>query len=61
MILLPIVARELRVASRRAATYWTRFTAGFLAIVIGSIVGEKCWAFGEKHGSATDVITTLIT
>jgi len=48
MILLPIVARELRVASRRAATYWTRFTAGFLAIVIGSIV----WAisFRESPG-----------
>jgi ABC-type transport system involved in multi-copper enzyme maturation permease subunit len=36
MILLPIVARELRVTSRRAATYWTRFTAGLLAIVVGS-------------------------
>lgn len=36
MILLPIVARELRVTSRRGATYWTRFTAGLLAIVVGS-------------------------
>jgi len=36
MILLPIVSRELRVTSRRGATYWTRFTAGLLAIVVGS-------------------------
>lgn len=38
MTLLPIVARELRVASRRAATYWTRFVFGVLAIVVGSFV-----------------------
>jgi ABC-type transport system involved in multi-copper enzyme maturation permease subunit len=37
MTLLPIVARELRVISRRAATYWTRFTCGLLAIVVGGI------------------------
>lgn len=37
MTLLPIVARELRVISRRAATYWTRFTCGVLAIVVGGI------------------------
>ncbi len=36
MTLLPIVARELRVASRRAATYWTRFTFALLAIIVGS-------------------------
>jgi ABC-type transport system involved in multi-copper enzyme maturation permease subunit len=36
MTLLPIVARELRVTSRRGSTYWTRFTAGLLAIVVGS-------------------------
>ncbi len=38
MTLLPIVARELRVISRRAATYWTRFTCGVLAIVVGSFI-----------------------
>ena len=37
MTLLPIVARELRVISRRAATHWTRFTCGVLAIVVGGI------------------------
>ena len=36
MTFLPSVARELRVASRRAATYWTRFSFALLAIVIGS-------------------------
>ncbi len=38
MTLLPIVARELRVSSRRTSTYWTRFTFGLLAIVVGSFV-----------------------
>ena len=38
MTLLPIVARELRVISRRAATYWTRFTFGVLAIIVGGFV-----------------------
>ena len=38
MTLLPIVARELRVISRRAATYWTRFTFGSLAIVVAAFV-----------------------
>ncbi|HEY0549489.1 MAG TPA: ABC transporter permease, partial [Verrucomicrobiae bacterium] len=37
MTLLPIVARELRVISRRSTTYWTRFTFGVLAIVVGGI------------------------
>lgn len=36
MTFLPIVARELRVASRRAATYWTRFAFALVAIVAGS-------------------------
>lgn len=36
MTLLPIVSRELRVASRRRGTYWTRFSAGLLAIVLGA-------------------------
>ena len=32
MTVLPIVERELRVASRRAGTYWLRLTAAFVAI-----------------------------
>lgn len=35
MTVLPIVERELRVASRRRGTYWTRFSAALLAIVLG--------------------------
>src|ERR1041384_3218600 len=35
MTFLPIVARELRVASRRNATYWTRFSAAMLALTVG--------------------------
>src|SRR5262245_51302012 len=36
MIFLPIVARELRVASRRASTYWIRLSAGLSVLLIGA-------------------------
>src|SRR5437773_12394914 len=35
MTFLPIVVRELRVASRRRGTYWHRLGAAMLAIVLG--------------------------
>ncbi|MBL9168428.1 MAG: ABC transporter permease subunit [Verrucomicrobiales bacterium] len=38
MTFLPIVERELRVASRRAGTHWMRSGAAFAAIAIGAIV-----------------------
>jgi ABC-type Na+ efflux pump permease subunit len=38
MTLLPIVERELRIASRRAATHWMRCGVAFAAITIGGIV-----------------------
>jgi ABC-type Na+ efflux pump permease subunit len=38
MTLFPIVNRELRVAARRPGTYWTRFSAVMLALLVGSIV-----------------------
>jgi hypothetical protein len=38
MTLLPIVARELRVAARRRETYWTRLSLAIAAIVIGSMI-----------------------
>jgi ABC-type Na+ efflux pump permease subunit len=38
MTFLPIVARELRVASRRRATYWSRSVTALLGIVIGIII-----------------------
>ncbi len=37
-MLLPIVERELRVASRRVSTYWTRFVAGLAVIVVWLIL-----------------------
>src|SRR5437867_908357 len=36
MTFLPIVARELRVASRRRVTYWVRSGAALVVIVIGT-------------------------
>jgi ABC-type transport system involved in multi-copper enzyme maturation permease subunit len=36
MIFLPIVSRELRVASRRRATYWVRTGAVLLAVALGA-------------------------
>lgn len=38
MTFLPVVARELRVASRRRMTYWSRFFTAVIAIVLGLIV-----------------------
>src|SRR5713226_2349443 len=35
MTLLPIVARELRVAARRRGTYWLRTGAALVVIVVG--------------------------
>jgi hypothetical protein len=34
MTFLPIVERELRVASRRRGLYWLRFTAGLIAAIL---------------------------
>jgi len=43
MTLLPIVERELRVASRRASTYWLRFFAALviLAVWLVLLVGTR--------------------
>ena len=38
MTFLPIVARELRVASRRRWTYWGRFSAALLALLASGVV-----------------------
>ena len=38
MTFLPIVARELRVASRRRATYWSRSVTALLGIIIGVVI-----------------------
>ncbi|MDB6022863.1 MAG: hypothetical protein JWQ04_2720, partial [Pedosphaera sp.] len=36
MTILPVVERELRVASRRRGTYWTRSTVALVAMLIGA-------------------------
>ena len=43
MTILPIVGRELRVASRRRGTYWSRFGAALAAI------GVFLWTFGLTY------------
>ena len=35
MTILPIVARELRVASRKRGTYWVRTGAGLMVVGLG--------------------------
>lgn len=46
MILVPVVERELRVASRRAGTYWNRFFSAALAI------GMTAWIWYAMGDSA---------
>jgi len=36
MTFLPIVARELRVASRRRGTYWARTVAALTIVAVGT-------------------------
>jgi len=57
MTLLPIVARELRVASRRPATYWTRFTFALLAVVVGSVA----WAIVMRQSPRETGLALFIT
>ncbi len=57
MTLLPIVARELRVASRRAATYWTRFTFALLAVVVGSFA----WAIVMRQSPRETGLALFVT
>ncbi len=56
MTLLPIVARELRVASRRRATYWTRFSASLIAIVVSSFA----WAIFVRKSSKDTGIALFV-
>ena len=54
MTLLPIVARELRVASRRRSTYWVRTGAALLVIVVGT------WFFLMMQHSAPREIAMVL-
>jgi hypothetical protein len=52
MTLLPIVGRELRVASRKRSTFWVRVSAAIVALVIGIgfLIASE---FGPGFGTAT--------
>jgi len=62
MTFLPIVARELRVASRRRTTYWVRTGAALAVMVIGTflflLMSDRpprevaMWLFGVLTGTA---------
>src|SRR3954463_11302403 len=54
MTFLPIVARELRVASRRRSTYWTRAGAALFVIVVGT------WIFLMMLRVPTEVTAKVI-
>jgi ABC-type transport system involved in multi-copper enzyme maturation permease subunit len=48
MTFLPVVERELRVASRRRGTYWGRFTAGLIGAVLAAWTLLALAKQGEK-------------
>src|SRR5262245_16902886 len=54
MTFLPIVGRELRVASRRRGTYWLRLLVALLAIVVGVFV------YAAQYGGPTSVLGARI-
>src|SRR4051812_12692098 len=52
MVLLPIVDRELRVAARRASTYWMRCVAAMLVLIVFLVLlanGRGSMAQMGKH------------
>jgi ABC-type transport system involved in cytochrome c biogenesis permease component len=49
MTFLPIVERELRVAARRPATYWTRSAMGLGSILIGVLVFVFCFGLPAQQ------------
>src|ERR1051325_6682289 len=55
MIFLPIVHRELRVASRRSGTYWYRFQAALAALLPTGflLVGPVPFASAAEMGRET--------
>ena len=50
MTFLPILARELRVASRRRVTYWIRTGAALAVMIIGT------WLFLMMQNEPTQTI-----
>lgn len=60
MTCLPIVDRELRIASRRAATHWMRCGVAFAAITIGAIVYVSSGLRGPAE-TGTSIFWSLTT
>src|SRR5580765_4117235 len=61
MILLPIVARELRVASRRRATYWIRTSAALAVILLGTFVYLLLWREKTSPQEIAQVLFGILT
>lgn len=62
MIFLPIVDRELRVASRQRATYYTRFGSVLAGVAIGGWIMLMPWMRSpQKLGMALFIALSLIT
>ena len=62
MIFLPIVDRELRVASRQRATYFTRFGSVLAGVAIGGWIMLMPWIRSpQKLGLALFIALSLIT
>jgi len=62
MIFLPIVDRELRVASRQRGTYFTRFGSVLAAVAVGAWIMLMPWMRSpQKLGMALFIALSLIT
>lgn len=61
MILLPIVARELRVASRRRATYWIRTSSALAVILLGTFVYLLLWREKSSPNEIAQVLFGILT
>ncbi|MBI3416494.1 MAG: ABC transporter permease subunit [Verrucomicrobia bacterium] len=57
MTILPVVARELRVAARRRATYWARFSAALAAILVAAWI----WLVSQGAPPATVAQTLFVS
>src|SRR4051812_35796206 len=61
MRFLPVVERELRVASRNPRLYWSRFTAAFLAIILVAWFWMVFGSVGNSAIRAKQIFGTLAT
>jgi ABC-type transport system involved in multi-copper enzyme maturation permease subunit len=59
MTFSPIVERELRVASRRRATFWTRMVFAVVAVAIACVTLIVVGAFQSKSGAGGRVFAAL--